>query len=124
MVARSVPSPRRRGWTWDGDYEASIRPLQRALALAPEPRDRHVTSRSLAFSLEKLRRYDDALGLYEHAGDTASVERVQLHVETLRELDALEIQDGHVCIDFDALDAEAQQLERELDALEEGPGGS
>lgn len=96
------------------DYESALAPLERALDLAPTHRKNGV-ARSLGFALEKLKRLEQALAVYESAGDERSAVRVRENIETIASLSNVE--DG--CWEPALRREEAEQLEKELKALED-----
>lgn len=105
-------------------FEEAIGPLESAAVLAREEHSRPLVARSLGFSLEKLKRFEDALAVYEAAGESASAARVRENMESLAGTHT--VLGGCVLWadnpEFEAMEEEARRLEEELRKLEEGDG--
>lgn len=107
------------------EHELALTPLRRSADVARDDQERERAGRSEGFALEKLKRYPEALAVYESVGDETSVERVresqQLEASVGFELG--ELDDGNYCPDWRPTE-EAQRLEEPMEAervaLEEG----
>ena len=103
-------------------YESALPPLQRAIDVAADDKESRSAGKSLGFALEKLERYPEAIAAYESAGDDASVLRAQEN-QSLRTRSVLlpeDAEDGTICLDWRELEKEAERLEAEMEALDDG----
>ena len=69
-----------------------------------------------------MERYPEAIAAYESAGDDASVLRAQEN-QSLRTRSVLlpeDAEDGTICLDWRELEKEAERLEAEMEALDDG----
>lgn len=145
LLARMYPEARKSAETWAqwrpddylahlylgqtlislDEYETALTPLRRAFDVARDDIERGRAGRTEGFALEKLKRYPEALAVYELVGDSVSVERVResQELEASVGFDLGEIDDGTYCPDWRQTE-EAQPLEAEMKALEEGSGSN
>lgn len=94
-------------------YEDALDPLEMAWALARTERSRHEVVHQRVRALEKLRRFEEALVLYEEMGDGSGARRIQRKIE-----DAIDLDLGG-CVLYDELDETLESLEEEARRLEE-----
>ena len=93
------------------DFESALPILERAFELAPGHRNRQSVARGLGFVLEHLKRFEDAIAVYEEVGLTDSANRVRANLKTLGRSDGPE---GSTS----GMEDEERRLEQELEALE------
>ena len=109
-----------QSWYLARDYLAALAPLERAFSLAGAEADRKAVARSYGFVLEKLRRLEEAVAIYEQVEDANSAARVRENILVLESMENAPLYHGPP----PGFDEEARRLEEELRALEEEDQGS
>ncbi len=106
-----------QAYTQKAQYLSAVSSLKQALDKASTDKDRVTVWKQLGFAYEKQKSYQDAIGAYRRAGDTASVARVEENWETERYNLEVEEQNRQI----QELEAEQEEIRKQLQEL---PGGA
>jgi tetratricopeptide (TPR) repeat protein len=106
-----------QAYTQKAQYRSALSSLKQALDKARSDKDKVTVWKQLGFVYEKQKSYEDAIGAYRQAKDTASVARVEKNRETERYNREVEDENRQI----EELRAEQEKIKEELREL---PGGA
>lgn len=108
-----------QAYTGSDQYDKAIAPLKKAEALASKPADKRTVLQQLGFNYEKQKNFAEAIAVYQSAGDSAAVARVQKNEETAKFNKEVDAQ----LAEREALEREKKELEKKMKELQSGGGG-
>lgn len=108
-----------QAYTGSDQYDKAIPPLKKAQGLATNPADKKKVMQQLGFNYEKQKNYAEAVAIYQAAGDSAAVARVQENEKTAKFNNEVDAQ----LKERDALEKEKKALEEQMKKLQGGGGG-
>ncbi len=108
-----------QAYTSNGQFQQAVAPLEKARGMTTEPDELKTIWKQLGFAYEKQKKYTQSIQAYQNAGDQGAVARVTENQNTEKANANIDAENKLI----EEMKKEAQALEDELKALEQGGGG-